>query len=181
MYAIFIPVTFLNVNQTPSAHGSGSVTYVNQLAFTTPQVENDKIVTASDFTPIDLGQRTTITKEAGPANKFTPPVPGTAPTSIVAVNETKEKIDIGVGFALSDSEAKTALVWSDVGVGLNVTAQFTPTLRAYITADYKEDEILRGAIQSPLLWEKNLAELHESTKLKVIQDPATGSYTINYA
>jgi hypothetical protein len=59
-----------------------------------------------------------------------------------------------------------------------ITAQFIPKLRAYVTLDYKETEILKGEIRSPLLWEKDLTPLAEPTTWNLTWDPATDRYTI---
>jgi hypothetical protein len=59
-----------------------------------------------------------------------------------------------------------------------ISPSFTPMLRAYVTSDYQEREILKGEIHSPLLWEKNLAELAETTTWNLMWDPVTDRYTI---
>jgi len=62
--------------------------------------------------------------------------------------------------------------------GSHVTARFTPVLRAYITSDYQETAIIRGAIDTPAIWSQDLSGLAESTTWTVKRDPATGHYTI---
>jgi hypothetical protein len=51
-------------------------------------------------------------------------------------------------------------------------------LRAYVTSDYQESEILKGEIHSPLLWERDLATLAETITWNLTWDPATDRYTI---
>ncbi|KAG2030952.1 hypothetical protein BDR03DRAFT_1033421 [Suillus americanus] len=63
----------------------------------------------------------------------------------------------------------------------NVTAQFTPRLCAYVTSDYQETKILRGKIQTPMLWEMDLAKLSETTTWNLTWDANTGHYTITKA
>jgi hypothetical protein len=58
----------------------------------------------------------------------------------------------------------------------NATAQFTPVLQAYITSDYQETQILRGAIQSPLVWSQDLALLPAETTNYVLSRDAAGVY-----
>ncbi|KIJ25360.1 hypothetical protein M422DRAFT_255892 [Sphaerobolus stellatus SS14] len=96
-----------------------------------PVVEHDKITTASDFTPIELGLRTAIIEE-NHAHKFTTPEDGDGPSMIVAENKTTKKIDIGVGFVLSEDNAITAFVWRSIGPNSKLSAQFTPIARAYV-------------------------------------------------
>jgi hypothetical protein len=62
--------------------------------------------------------------------------------------------------------------------GSNVTAQFTPVLRAYITSDYQETAIIRGAIDTPAIWTQDLGAISESTTWNLNRDSATGHYTI---
>jgi hypothetical protein len=95
---------------------------------------------------------------------------GLLPTPVLYFNEVGSVI-----FPLYLSQATHRATRRD---GSNITAQFTPKLRAYVTSDYKETEILKGEIHSPLLWEKNLAELAETTTWNLTRDPATGRYTI---
>lgn len=37
--------------------------------------------------------------------------------------------------------------------GMNVTAQFTPKLSAYVTTEYQKNQIIRGQIQGGIDWE----------------------------
>lgn len=62
--------------------------------------------------------------------------------------------------------------------GSHVTARFTPILRAYITSDYQETAIIRGAIDTPVVWSQDLAALAESTTWTLSRDPSNGHYTI---
>lgn len=55
----------------------------------------------------------------------------------------------------------------------NIMAEFTPTLHAYITSD--DTAILQGAINTPAIWEQNLAALSESTTWTFKRDPSTRS------
>ncbi|KIJ48187.1 hypothetical protein M422DRAFT_247959 [Sphaerobolus stellatus SS14] len=173
----YSPVVWKIVYFPSGKHSSSQVMYRNQLAFTTPQVEHDKVTTAGDFTPIELGQRTTIVEEDH-AHKFTTPEDGSGTSLIVAENKTTKKIDIGVGFVLSEDNAITALVFRGVGPSNNVSAQFTPIARAYVATEYRQDDILKGPMKSTLLWEQNLEQLEEDTKL-LLKDNPDGTYTLS--
>ena len=59
-----------------------------------------------------------------------------------------------------------------------MTAEFTPTLTAYIVTNYQQNQILRGAIQSPAIWSQDLAALAPSTTWTFSKDPTTGDYTL---
>lgn len=60
----------------------------------------------------------------------------------------------------------------------SVIADFTPTLAAYIAADYQENEIIRGEVSSPVIWKQNLAGLSETSNWVLLYDPTTGVFNI---
>jgi hypothetical protein len=62
--------------------------------------------------------------------------------------------------------------------GSHVVAKFTPKLRAYITSDYQESQILDVAILSDVIWEEDLDGLSQSTTWSLERDPASGRYII---
>jgi hypothetical protein len=59
-----------------------------------------------------------------------------------------------------------------------VTAEFTPTLTAYVVTNYQQNQILRGAIQSPAIWSQNLAGLDTTTTWTFSKDIATGDFQL---
>jgi hypothetical protein len=61
----------------------------------------------------------------------------------------------------------------------NVTVQFIPKLRAYVTSSFQENEILKGEIHSPLVWEIDPSLLPETTRWNFTLDLATGQYMID--
>lgn len=60
-------------------------------------------------------------------------------------------------------------------------AEFTPILRAYVTAEYQHTTILQEAIEIPAIWEQNIASLSESTTWNLTRDTATGRYNLTQA
>ncbi|KIK40136.1 hypothetical protein CY34DRAFT_284714 [Suillus luteus UH-Slu-Lm8-n1] len=99
-----------------------------------------------------------------------------------AANNTGTVQDFAIGFMNGrDLMPTPALYFTDVGDGSHVTAEFTPILRAYITSDYQETAILRGAIDTPAIWEQDLAALSDSTTWNLTRGPSTGRYTIEKA
>ncbi|KAG1843579.1 hypothetical protein DFJ58DRAFT_804207 [Suillus subalutaceus] len=155
-------------------------TYRNQLAFTKPQVEHGSVVGAATAVQINVGQQTILTK-TGNVFKFSSPEEGTA-GYVKAINDAGAKEDLAIGFMTSGQLLPTPMLYfNEVGDDSNVTAQFTPTLRAYVTSDYQETEILRGEIQTPMLWEMDLAKLSETTTLNLTRDANTGHYKITKA
>jgi len=176
IYNDYFPTVF-RVIRFPAGHQhSGEVTYKNQLAFTSPQIENGIVIRAATYEPIGLGEKTDLELQNGILD-FTPAVSGTAGV-IQALNRTNERTDIGVGFLKDERRPTTALVWRQVSHNANVTAEFTPKLSAYVTADYQENEVLRGAIQTPPIWQENLAKLPVTSAWTFKQDHATGEYKL---
>ena len=51
-------------------------------------------------------------------------------------------------------------------------------LRGYVTSDYKEGEILKHPVNSPILFQEDITKLEEVTYWKISYDPATGIYRI---
>ncbi|KAG1724090.1 uncharacterized protein EDB91DRAFT_1171505 [Suillus paluster] len=152
-------------------------TYTSQLAFSIPQVVAGNIVDAETSVKINVGEQTTLT-DVNDVYHFSPPTAGT-PDILQAVNKTGAVQDMAIGFMNpGDLMPKPALFFHEVGDGSNVTAKFTPTLRLYITSDYQETEILRGAIDTPAIWSRDLSALSESTIWNLSRDPATGRYSI---
>ncbi|KAG2072240.1 hypothetical protein BDR04DRAFT_1096814 [Suillus decipiens] len=134
-------------------------TYTSQLAFSKPQVVDGNIIDAETSVKINDSEKTSLT-EANDVYHFSSPQAGT-PGVLQAVNNTGAVQDIAVGLD-----------------GSHVTARFTPVLRAYITSDYQETAIIRGAIDTPAIWSQNLAGLAESTTWTLKRDLATGHYTL---
>jgi hypothetical protein len=111
----------------------------------------------------------------------------TTPTDIkpsghnVAKNDTTEKENIGIGFFDGSPENPPSTVWvfKDVGSTSSAQVQFTPILRGYISWEYEETEILRGQVVSPVLFDRDLAQLEEETTWKITYNPATGEFQID--
>ncbi|KAG0692020.1 hypothetical protein DFH29DRAFT_1085081 [Suillus ampliporus] len=162
-------------------------TYISQLAVSKPQVVDGNIVGAETAIGINNGQRIFLTEDNhvfhfSVMNDSCSPLMWETPGVVQVVNATGAIQDIAIGF-ISDGYLmpQPALYFKEVGVSSTVTAAFNPILRAYITSDYQETAILQGAIDTPAIWEHNLASLSESTTLTLHRDPATGHYTITQA
>ena len=58
---------------------------------------------------------------------------------------------------------------------LNVTAKFEPVLKAYISLDYRQTEMLRAEIETiDPIWERNLLSLGQSTTIIIKRTPQGG-------
>ncbi|KAG2140365.1 hypothetical protein BD769DRAFT_1773018 [Suillus cothurnatus] len=152
--------------------------YTYRLAFSKPQVVDGNIIDAETAVKINVNEKTNLT-EANEIYHFSPPEAGPAGV-LQAVNNTGAVQDMAVGFmSPGDLMPKPALYFNEVGDGSHVTARFTPVLRAYITSDYQETAIIRGAIDTPAIWSRDLSGLAESTTWTLKRDPASGRYTID--
>jgi hypothetical protein len=60
----------------------------------------------------------------------------------------------------------------------SVTVEFIPVLKAYITSDYREGDILRGQVSSPVIFKENLGDLERTTNWILKYDASTGQYQI---
>ncbi|KAG2140362.1 hypothetical protein BD769DRAFT_1429635 [Suillus cothurnatus] len=156
------------------------LTYTNQLAFTKAQVADGNFISAGTSIRVDPGQKTVLT-EGNDVFSFSSPQSG-SPGFVQAVNNTGSIQDIAVGFLNKGDFVPTpALYFDDVGDGSQVTAQLTPILRVYLTSDYQESTILRGAIETPAIWSQDLTGLADHTAWNLKRDPSSGRYTLVHA
>ena len=58
---------------------------------------------------------------------------------------------------------------------------FNYILRGYVTSDYQEGEILRGQVNSPIIFQEDITKLEEVTHWKITCDPSSGVYAIQRA
>jgi hypothetical protein len=155
-------------------------TYKAQLGFTRAQLTGDnKVEPASTYIPINVGEKTKLTKD-GSTYSFSTPTDIKPSKQIVAQNDTRGRENIGVGFFVGSPEnaPSTILFFKDVGSTSSAQVQFTPILRGYITTDYQETEILRGQVASPVLFNRDLTQLEEETTWKITYNAGSGVFQI---
>ncbi|KZP14366.1 hypothetical protein FIBSPDRAFT_935789 [Athelia psychrophila] len=162
-----------------------NLTYKNQLAFMRSQVEEGKITNAGTYKDINIGQMTALTVNPRGVANFSEPEEEQnllGVSMFKAVNNSGTKQNISLAFYEGEPRPTAALYFEDVGNTLDVTAQFIPVLRLYITSDYKENAILRSAIRSPkAVWSHNLADLKEKEPDFVLTREIDGSYKVTPA
>lgn len=155
-------------------------TYTSQLAFSRPQVADGNTVDAETCVGINNSEETTLTRNNGVV-QFSKPVKGVS-GYLEAQNDTGFVQDIALGFmspkGSKDLMPRPILYFKEVDDASSIKVQFTPILRAYITSDYRHTKILESAINTPPIWEQNLAALSESTTWTLKRDPCTGHYYI---
>ncbi|KAM6494587.1 hypothetical protein JOM56_009210 [Amanita muscaria] len=164
--------------------GSFKATYTADFAFTRAQISGDVVEAAGYSTHIDVQEETTLTiTDPDPPATYAFSKPehwtGAQPGQFQCHNKTGEYQDIGVGFyEKGHQDPVTGLVINGVPGNTAVPAEFTPKLSAYVASGYKQTQIIKAQIQSPLDWEKNLAQplhlfwrLEESSKgFELVED-----------
>ncbi|KAF8162585.1 hypothetical protein B0H34DRAFT_856275 [Crassisporium funariophilum] len=154
-----------------------SVEYTANTAFASPQVADGNLVTATSSALCGTGQKCSVVDDG----VVTPAVGGEA-GYLMCKNETAGATDIAVGFSdATGGDVETVLVWTKVAVGSTIRAQFTPVMEIYATNDYQETQMLKGAVESPLLWKKNLQTLNKETTMSISVDGLTGKIDIKAA
>ncbi|KIL54706.1 hypothetical protein M378DRAFT_1052136 [Amanita muscaria Koide BX008] len=167
-----------------------TATYKNQLVFVKPQVDN--VTLTFPETWVDINVRAAmhvliLSKSLFIAPAQTP-TGGAGDKYIKAINQTPTPQTIGVGIlphillVFNETGYAALLLQSDCS-GHNVTAEFTPTLSAYIAEGYQENSVLRGAIATPAVWKRDLAALPETSNWKLERhgDPDSRQYSITAA
>ncbi|KAG1883162.1 hypothetical protein F4604DRAFT_1953144 [Suillus subluteus] len=162
MYEDYFPIVWKVATFAAEGVYSLTVNYKHQFALIKPQVQNGRIVDATTAVEINVGQTTTLTK-AGHVFHFSTPEAG-LPGALKAINDTGERQEIAVGT-------------TNLEMPVILPHKFTPKLRAYITPAYQEDDILRAAIHTPPIWERDLTALNQSTTWNITWDPS-GRYAI---
>ena len=90
----------------------------------------------------------------------------------------------GVGYAGHDiivvveHECSHGCIRSDES---RISAEFTPIIRAYITSDFEETQIMRGAVETPYIWQQNLSNLPDFSNWVLTRNSVSGKYEIKEA
>ncbi|KAB5591778.1 hypothetical protein CTheo_4770 [Ceratobasidium theobromae] len=162
-------------------HAKASIQYVFRLAFGYAQTDQGNLVDSAAWVEVKSGDVTSIS--GGPGQKRF----GESAQALVHIPTLAHKNRAGAnsssGFVSGDGIAQRyepTLVWTDVGSKSNITAQFTPTLTAYVTRDYKATEMIRGDVETAI-WSCNLNELGDVTGWNFTEDAASGEFSIERA
>lgn len=178
LYEDFFPVVWKAITFEKSGQCTARATYTSQLFFSKLQVVDGNIIDSETCVKINVGEKTSLT-EVGGVCRFSLPLAGRAGV-LRAVNNTGAIQDIAVGFMTEgDCYMPTpALYFNDVGDNSHVTVKFTPILRAYITSDYRETDIIQSAMDTSAIWTEDLTALSEDTTFNLTRDSNTGHYML---
>jgi len=159
------------------------VTYSSQLAFIKPGFEDGKFTYASTFIPIDMNQKTTLGRKKE-HYEFTKalPVDGSHDAPPKVLNESGSAENIAVGFMSAEKhdDAIPVFLCKNVGHGSSFSTQFTPVLRVYVASPYRQGQILKSSIGTPV-WEEDLSKLEEDTTWSLKYTEESGVYTLTQA
>ncbi|KAG9041234.1 hypothetical protein FS842_002632 [Serendipita sp. 407] len=181
LYKDTYPVCWRVGTFAANSPGAMIVTYQNQLAYTRPQVVNGNIVACSTWQDINVGQKTTLNKNSNGVYSFNGTKPG-EDGYLIAANNCGDIEEMSIGFVTAPGMPPNQVLYFDnIGQGSNVTTQFTPVLSAYVTSQYQQTQILRGAIQTAEIWKEDLSPLKETTTLIFARNKVTGQYTLTIA
>ncbi|KAG8712551.1 hypothetical protein FRC09_019737 [Ceratobasidium sp. 395] len=167
LYKNQFPVVWKTFNLRAGGHGKAIVRYTNRLGSGYAQIDEDNAVASSAWTEIHSKE----TRE------------GTSPI-IVCENNSGDRADLVIGFIKgdeADQKFEPTLVCSGVNADSKITTQFTPVLQAYATRDYQESQLLRGEVETDIIWEQNISELDDVTGWNFYEDEASGQFSITPA
>ncbi|KIJ15347.1 hypothetical protein PAXINDRAFT_169155 [Paxillus involutus ATCC 200175] len=156
------------------------LTFHNQLAFVKPQVQRGVIIDASTYKLINVDQKTTLTKDDNNVYHFSDVVKG-EDGYLEVLNGCPLREDLLIGFTDPDGIQDPAplLYFDNVGHEELIKAQFQPFLRAYITEQYQDSEIIEAEVSTSFFWEMDLASLDPSTTWLLTYSKSEGTYKIS--
>ncbi|CEL53355.1 hypothetical protein RSOLAG1IB_06322 [Rhizoctonia solani AG-1 IB] len=175
------PVVWKVITFRARGHAKASVQYGARLGFGYAQTDQDNLVDSASWVEVKSGDISTI--QGGPGQKRFGAVSNNSSGTklLVCKNNTNGRANVSIGFVKGDGynqRYEPTLVWTGVGSGSNVTAQFAPILTAYVTRDYKATEMLRGEVETEAIWRCNLNELDDVTGWNFVEDDTSGEFRI---
>ncbi|CAE7063522.1 unnamed protein product [Rhizoctonia solani] len=174
------PVVWKVITFRAKGHAKATIQYRAQLAFGYAQTDQANLVDSSAWVEVQSGDISRIS--GGPGQKrFGETVKSEGTKLLVCKNNTDSRANLSIGFVKGEGIAQRyepTLIWTGVGAGSNITAQFTPNLTAYVTRDYKATEMLRGEVETDAIWTRNLNELDDVTGWNFVEDDESGAFSI---
>ncbi|KAF8600679.1 hypothetical protein BDV93DRAFT_261243 [Ceratobasidium sp. AG-I] len=176
LFRTMFPVVWKVITFRAQGHGKASVIYVPRYAFGYAQTDADNLVNVPFWKEVESGDIASVSGGPG-AEHFGENSKDDNSKLLVCKNNTEAPANFSIG-TLNGERYEPALLWTDIGVGSEVLAQFVPTLTAYITRDYKASELLRGEVESEAIWQAELNELDDATAWQLVEDAETGEFSI---
>ncbi|KAJ1300844.1 hypothetical protein OPQ81_002484 [Rhizoctonia solani] len=175
------PVVWKVITFRAKGHAKASVQYGARLAFGYAQTDQDNLVDSAAWVEVRSGDISSIS--GGPGQKrFGKTSKGNGSKLLVCKNNTDGRANLSIGFVKGDGISQRyepTLIWTGVGAGSNVTAQFTPNLTPMLPVTTRvSTEMLRGEVETDAIWTRNLNELDDVTGWNFVEDDATGAFSI---
>ncbi|CAE6363361.1 unnamed protein product [Rhizoctonia solani] len=102
-------------------------------------------------------------------------------TRIYCKNGSDKPANLSIGLLKGDSNYQhyePIGLWTDVESRSDILAHFMPKVSAYVTCDYKVNEMLRSQVETKAIWTQNLNEVDDVTEWKLVEDHTTGHLSI---
>ncbi|KAF8593191.1 hypothetical protein BDV93DRAFT_529974, partial [Ceratobasidium sp. AG-I] len=128
------PVVWKVITFRARGHAKATIQYNARLAFGYAQTDQDNLVDSAAWVEVRSGDISSLTGEGG--KRFGKNSQGSGTKLLVCKNNTQGRANLSIGFVKGDGidqRYEPTLVWTGVGAGSNISAQFTPTLHAYVT------------------------------------------------
>ncbi|CAE6419667.1 unnamed protein product [Rhizoctonia solani] len=183
LYRDQFPVVWKVVTFHARGHAKAAIHYQNRLAFGYAQTDHENLVDSSAWIEVSSGEISRISGKGG-QKRFGSNGKGHATKLLVCKNNTDSRANISIGFVRGDGinqRYAPTMLWTGVGAKSNVTIKFTPILSAYVTRNYKANEMLRGEVETDAIWTVNLDEIDDVTGWYLLEDDFTGAFRIERA
>jgi len=166
-----------------SGHYQFQLRYRSEFGFIRAEITSGDIVVASAYINVNAGEKSILTETGHPpVYSWSTPSHIQPPTNqIEGENGTNGGQNIALGLSNPErpgGEPAPVLLFTDVARQGVIRLEFTPVVSGYITSDFKEGQILRAPIESPVVFKENLATLDEESNWELVRDPATGEFRI---
>ncbi|KAG8841567.1 hypothetical protein FRB91_004891 [Serendipita sp. 411] len=77
-----------------------------------------------------------------------------------------------------DIDVHPFLIFERVGVSCAAISKFSPILKAYVTRQYQQGEIIHHGIHIPVILHQDLSALKKNTVWVLTRDKLTGKYSL---
>ncbi|CAE6437559.1 unnamed protein product [Rhizoctonia solani] len=99
-------------------------------------------------------------------------------------NGSDRPANLSIGLLKGDSiyqHYEPICLWTGVEPGSDILAHFMPRVSAYVTRDYKVNEMLHNQVEADAIWTQNIDEVDDVTGWNLTENPNTGQFSIERA
>ncbi|KAH9475691.1 hypothetical protein JR316_0011250 [Psilocybe cubensis] len=182
LFSDIFPVCWKVMKFRAGSIDNGLAMYTADTGFLIPQVDSGNIVFSSSARRCQSGQVCELVTEDGD-NFLKAPVKAENADNIVQC-KVKTDFPATLGFGIFDKSGtrmEPIFTWTDIPKGDTLSLALTPKLKIYAVTDIKVNQVLKGEVQSPKLFEENLIELPPLSKWEVYIEENTNAVRIRSA